>query len=113
MNYFDLAVAKKLAGGSGGGGGSSDFSTATVTLVDNTQSGGNIFIPFVIEGDISLAVGQIATQGGDTRTIQAIMYKEKSSATVTFGSNISVTGNIQDFGEGNYLITGDGTITIS
>ena len=39
MNYFDLAVAKKLAGGSGGGGGggSSDFSTATVNVVSDAK----------------------------------------------------------------------------
>ena len=33
MDLYDIAIARKLAGGSGGGGGSSDFNKAEVTLI--------------------------------------------------------------------------------
>ena len=36
MDLYDIAIARKLSGGGGGGGGSSDFSTAEVTIINNS-----------------------------------------------------------------------------
>ena len=100
-DLFDIAVARRLAGGSGGGG-SSDFSTAEVTITGGTTP--NTFPVY------------------DNGTI-VIRYMTNESATVVIGADglnvrppdgyASVSGAIQSLGKAGYLITGDCTITIS
>lgn len=104
----------KINGEEAGGGGSSDFSTAEVTVNGNfTQS--DLFIVSVIEKDPNnedLAFPQLQS-GNSTYTV--ILYKGRS-ALMFMGSQsrtITVSGNIETVGTGVYIITGDGTITIS
>lgn len=89
--------------------GSSDFSTATVTVVN----GGMITLPVTQEADPSheapaylMVVGQALEAG----TYSVPLYKGGLMIDLPIGATVS--GNIQETGMG-YLITGDCTITIS
>lgn len=107
-DLFDIVVARKLSGG-GGGGGSSDFSTAEVTV--NTPSV-RVQIPYIINEEQGGTVfdGGIANSG----TYTVPLYKGMLVADYSSISHrtITVTGNIMA-NEPMFVITGNGTITIS
>lgn len=110
MDLFDIAVARKLSGGGGGGGGgSSDFSTAQVTVVGGTV---NCCLPYLMN-DFGLEGLFVITQGYSEGSHTIALWHGACITEITTGGNLSVSGNIEDFGGGMYLITGDCTITIS
>ncbi len=100
-------------------GGSSDFSTATVTV---SMSAGTFTLPVVVSGtsDISDEMPfsgcisyPISTGNGGTYTIA--LYKGSAVGLFISDTNsckIEVTGNIV-YQAGAFLITGDGTITVT
>lgn len=139
MNYFDLAVAKKLAGGSGGGG-SSDFTTAEVTIhftfeecaddltnvVCNVPNGlTNSGIMMAMQSAMS-NINAGATSADFTYTMP--LYKNSTSIVVAwvnvvaddvrlqfdYGGTVTATGNATVDVDNNLLVTvtGDCTITI-
>lgn len=88
-----------------GGGGSSDFSTAKVTLTNET--------PFGLTLAHSDNTTGISTQMGQSGEYEVVLYKGKAEGIFMSPSgNVSVTGNIT-YNDGELVITGDGTITIS
>lgn len=97
----------------GGGGGSSDFSTAEVTVINTSAEYAS-----TLKGSIVVDVGSefgttyemdIATS--QTKTANVIMYKGNS---IVYISDVeSTSGAIQSIDGKRFLITGDGTITIS
>ena len=97
-----------------GGGGSSDFSTAEVTIITASGKANTIIFPFVYDGEYS-AVGATFNNEG-THTFTVPLYKGEGDATIASIEeiNISVTGNIEYVeADGIFIITGDGSITIS
>lgn len=136
-DLFDIAVARKLSGGSGGGGGgttvealsvtqngtytaptgkayspvtvnvsggSSDFSTATVTATYGHTINGAFYTNFPPEAPFE---GGTVYQNSMSDTL--VLYK--GSALIIINDPVqSISGNIQDMGEGGYLVTGDCTI---
>ena len=127
MNLYDIAVARKLSGG-GGGGESSDFSTAEVTIVNNTEyrlaysnnSAENC--PYIenVE-DFAGVVPYIMTdiEGESSLIVNVPLYKGMCIWDGTRGlsghvdNQISVSGDIVNNDGGFISITGNGTITIS
>ena len=119
-DLFDIAVARKLAGGGGGGGGDSDFSTATVTIHNATLLSIDLIgIPYVTEMEGLQFVGGVypdQVQSDEHLELTVPLYK---GGCIWFASMLSVyedatfdaTGDIVDMG-GVFMITGDGTITI-
>lgn len=109
----------------GGGGGSSDFSTALVTIsytgtkLDNFSSLRFILCNAIDTGEFAGTIGSIAIDsfGGLTQTATVILYKGKASAYREYTSldyDTTLTGDIEyDADNGDYIITGDCTITIS
>ena len=90
-----------------GGGGSSDFSTAQVTInaTDAIFYGANYFA----EDDYVMSSGRL--EQGDN---QVILYNGSALlAHATFSSilDLTISGNIEDAGDGFYIVTGDCTIT--
>jgi len=107
-----------------GGGGSSDFSTATVTIVNNSgETVTNVNATLAFEEN-ALGEGSPATsfpstimpvESGETSTIQVILYKGNGVIDPINNSSlfdISFSGNIEDVGQ-ILLVSGDGTITFS
>ena len=96
-----------------GGGGDSDFSTAEVTVINTSSEYAN-----TLKGSIVIDAGsefgttyEMDISVGQTITANVIMYKGNS---IVFISDVeSTSGAIQSIGGNRYLITGDGTITIS
>ena len=127
MDLFDIAVAKKLAGGGGGGGGgSSDFSTATVTITlnDGTKEYLEYYNPIYWEADeydegfpALASVNMDAVAPHATNVVPIILYK--GYGLMIFADPIknstTLSGDCEFPGEyGNMLlIWGDCTITIS
>lgn len=123
MNYFDLAVAKKLAGGSGGG--SSDFTTAEVTFITNQSGysaqifGAIIDISSQLEYPTSLTAITAADaeiENGDVYTVALYnghTYVGTQADNITVSGNATAEEHIPEDTVWLITITGDCTITIS
>ena len=107
--------------GSYEGGGASDFSTATLTLVNNSEVAAlNISVATAIEED----EGEPATSStgaqcemGDTIDFEVILYKGYAYAVRSLGDytnmDFAIAGDITTEGLSGYVITGDCTITMT
>ena len=109
MNALEQAVA------SGGGGGDSDFTTATMTITNNSMTDVRPLMPFVIDEDgFESSAAQGYAEMSTVTTFRVILYKGTALICITeLGVSISTTGNIEDDGDGYYYVTGDCTITIT
>ena len=105
------------------GGGLSDFSTATVTIVNNnaqydcTAQGAFAFDEFGHEPVLeNLSASYCFIDPNSTKVLNLILYKGKGNMNVN-ASGTSITGNIEYVDEqawdNDFVVTGDGTITIS
>lgn len=110
-DLFDIVVARKLSDGGGGGGGSSDFSTATVTVVNNANADVNILGALIDHDAInySITVPHIIF---NTLIIEAVLYKTEGLIVVDAEANITVSGDAE-LDETSVIITGDCTITVN
>lgn len=105
----------------GGGGGSGDFSTAEVTIINNTSDMGiNFLMPTFMETPfISSSYLSEPIFAHQTVVASVILYKNKGGIAVRnydryeTKPNFAVTGSIEYIGDGEFDITGDCTITIS
>lgn len=102
-----------LAKNSGGGGGSGDFSTATLTVKNNTISTAYLTVPYILslDGQGSVGAGRVVLEEG-TNTVSVILYKGKTTI-LTSGYAVTTLGDIERLGESFYLITGDAFINLS
>lgn len=105
-----LISAKNLVDGQeAGGGGDSDFTIANVTI---TTTALNYSVPYMAEnqGIEFIAAGSTSNSGD----LQVPLYKGNAIFSTEEPLTIAVTGSITPIIEGQvYLISGDGTITIS
>lgn len=90
-----------------GGGGSNDFSTAEVTVNNETM-----FAPMLAYIDNTNGV---VSRMGASGVYDVVLYKGKANGTLLAPSaSVSVTGNITfDDDTYEFVVTGDGTITIT
>lgn len=96
-----------------GGGGSSDFSTASVTIDNTTRTSINCAVPVISEELQGVCKALRRITGEDYMTISVPLYKGKALLMFQDGT-ISVTGAIDgSLGGGAFVVTGDGSITIS
>lgn len=108
-DLFDIVVARKLSGG--GGGGSSDFSTATVTVINNTNAPVPVYAPLATEyGEYKFSDSSAHVAPG-TEILNVILYFGEGVIVITNG-NVSISGDAELEGS-EIIITGDCTITIS
>lgn len=113
MNLFDVVVARKLAGGGGGGGGGGDFSIASVTINNNLGERRGVYGAFIGSRSGMSYVAPTASLI-DSKTFDVAIYKDGSILQLeTQTDNFSATGAIQQIDAAAFLVTGDGTITIS
>lgn len=109
-NGTDIDVAQYATADVAVEGGSSDFSTAVVTMVIGDNVHGDIYLPN-IENDVIYSTARLATG-----TISAVLYKGETSGVLEDATGLSITTsgdvvyNAEDLA---FIITGDGTITIS
>ena len=109
MNALKQAVAS-------GGGGSSDFSTATVTVINDSSDGVTMSGAFFDEGAVYGTVYGEELSAPGTQEMSLIVYKNASSelyfdlgtTTIT-----TITGDATQRGSAYVDVTGDCTITIS
>ena len=110
-DLFDIAVARKLAGGGGGGGGG-DLSTATMTIARGTYATTHMIIfPTIVDmgGGMEISVANQVVNTGD---FPIILYKQNCGVIVQADS-YELTGAAIDMGGGMVLASGDFTITIT
>lgn len=114
MDLYDVAVARKLSSGGGGGGGSSDFSTAEVQIqsISSERLVGAVANYNPRDGYSSAGDFYVDTT---SKTFNIILYKGKAVLyRDTIGGSVQTTGDVEyDAGNNKFIITGDGTITIS
>ena len=94
--------------GSYEGGGSSDFSTATVTVINNTQAE-LYFLGSYLKSDRSAYISE-ASIGTSNATI--LLYKNKAETFLDAEATITVSGDVA-IDEDLLIVTGDCTITVS
>ena len=90
-----------------GGGGSSDFSTATVTIVNNASSG---FASGAMITDGSIET-EYTVQSG-TNTVTVVLYQGAGWISLEVAGQKTVSGNIVA-DDDIYTVSGDGSITIA
>ena len=119
MNLYDIAIARKLSGG-GGGGGSSDFTTATVTIANNTNKIIICYCPSLFEVDeydtgfpALIANAEQDAYSMSSEIFSAPLYK--GSCLLRFDDEVTatITGSATQMNSMEIIVTGDCTITIS
>ena len=117
----DIITAVKLnnieQGIANASGGSSDFSTAEVTVVNNCAEGISIAVPVPSSTPMDVLLPTTYAADNSSSTITVALYKGASLCVfigeTSFVTDVSCTGNIQFIQGAGFLITGNGTITIS
>lgn len=87
----------------------SDFSTAKLTIVSD-DAYGNFYCPILMTSPIGTSLFPVVSSTGE---YDIVIYSSGTVIMYAGEANPTVTGNIQAVGENTYLITGNGTITIS
>ena len=95
------------------GGGGSDFTTAQVTITNNSDDSIIVICPTAIDADNeSLAYGAVSLNANETAIVTMIIYKGKGIVrTEGFGLISDVTGDIV-LEPTRAIVSGDGSITI-
>lgn len=105
----------QIAEHASGGGGSSDFSTAEVTFINNSTKVCE-FDLICVTDDLTAGFNVIQNQ---TRVVNALFYRDQSMNgylhSVEGGSAVSMSfsGDIEDDGDGYFIVSGAGTVTIT
>lgn len=115
----DIITAEKLnnieEGIANAGGGESDFTTAQVTVVNESAQTEDIYIPYIEEAieeqQPAYAGAAKSATASETTVFTAILYKGTSMAVLTSG-NLIITGEASSLSASAVAITGDCTITI-
>ena len=101
------------------GGGSSDFSTAEVTVVNNTSYDGVLGYGATVfeengyyEGMPALTQAELYIEPNSTMTYTMALYKGNAILSLRNTAS-SISGNITQIDGSLYMVTGDCTITIS
>lgn len=105
----DMLDSFEGGSGGGGGGGSSDFSTAKVTLNSSAQLPPLIYIGWV---NRHTDPGIVPAISGENGTYDVILYKGVAYGIFNTASSVSITGSAE-YDDGDLIITGDCTITVS
>lgn len=114
MNLLDIAKAKAMFGSSGGGGGESDFTTAEVT-VTAFDPGVTFAMPVIITYDDVPMLAPSVGVNSTPKTLMVPLYKGKAVLVdEDYGESAVITGDIEyDEDLEAYIISGDGTITLT
>jgi hypothetical protein len=113
MKLSDMLFANAMMGEGGGGGSGGDFSTASVTISNDTESLVMVSLP-AYDDNYNFAFGQRGLEGGESVDFNTVLYKGKALVIIDSYDllSVEVTGDIED-DDGDIFVTGDGTITIS
>lgn len=97
-----------------GGGGSSDFTTAEVKVINNTESIHEFScVNIYTEGSTNILVMNAGVGKNTEKTITAVLYKGEGELLLqSLGASMTATGDIEISGD-DAIISGDGTITLS
>lgn len=102
-------------------GGSSDYTTATITVTENGATNGIISAPIIIKAvtghneEVELTMGYIETGPHETCSYTIILSSSGISQIYIPPEKIdviSISGDIEDYTDGYYGITGDCAITV-
>lgn len=110
----------QIAEHASGGGGSSDFSTAEVTITNNSSAGVDLMAAHTYTDETeSVSNGMIQISPSETKTITAILYKDGCGYSIE-GADLStiscaLTGDIEPTPFSNMIgkIQGNGTMTLT
>lgn len=95
-------------------GSSCDFTTAQVTIKNNSNDRKTVICPIAVDTDNeSFAYGAISLTANETSTVTMILYKGKGIVSTIAGSGVisAVTGDIL-LEPTRAIVGGDGSITI-
>lgn len=100
-------------------GGTSDYTTATVTITNNTTKQVWFSIPVAIDAEGgSISLGYHSVDSEETITLSCILYKGLCGGVIDVKEalsvgNLSTSGDVSVLVDMNVSITGNGTITIT
>lgn len=97
----------------GGGGGDSDFTTASVTITNS--KGADIAIQGCFatdEDDFHISNFTVGVDASSEVVATIILYKGQTYL-YTGNYTVTISGDIEDDGDGYYVVTGDCAITIT
>lgn len=112
-NLNTLLGEQLLDGGGSGGGGSSDFSTATLTLIRGAGARGKLYVSNLMSSPVGTSLFPMLNYIEGTSTHEVVIYSGGTVLNYEGSDTVTVDGNIQDVGNGSYLITGNCTIELA
>lgn len=99
-----------------GGGGESDFSTATLRIVNEGTGYSSVNpVPIIdtFNDEDFLAVSDLNVSQGSTKEFTLVLYKDRADLSIGLANNIKYSENvIYDEVESIYIVSGDATITL-
>lgn len=92
--------------------GGGDYSTAEVRVDIWDRS--LIYLPVLASSPDAMLVKQCnSSTRGTTEIVQLYKGQAVAASQIGVNSSVNITGDIQNIGLGQFLITGDGTITVT
>lgn len=95
------------------GGGSGDFSTATVTLTNNTSSDLFVFFPNTIDTETSIIMPYQRLLSSASNDYTIVLYKGMALLTMFDDVSVSVSGDVEIMQGAGCIVTGNGTVTFT
>lgn len=111
MKIYDMLINRALNGGGGGGGGSSDFSIAKITFVTHSAQILPVMYGVVFEDVLWYGDGMY-----ENAELNVPLYKGTANMPCAPFENLNVAttgGVVWDSENEQFIVTGDGTITIT
>lgn len=98
-----------LAKNSGGGG---DFTTAQVTITNNSTDSTMVVCPNIVEDNGGIALGRANLSVDETKTVTIVLYKGTGYILVTGGQVAGCQGDVTADGINGAIVTGDGSFNV-
>lgn len=95
-----------------GGGGDSDFTTAQVTIKNNTTDAKTVLCPNILEDNGGLASGGVSLSANETKTVTVVLYKGTGYILPMGGQVAGCQGDVTADNITGATVTGDGSFNI-
>lgn len=94
------------------GGGSSDFTTAQVTIKNNSTESKMVVCPNIVEDNGGIASGNVLLSADETKIVTIVLYKGTGYIWVMAGQVTNCQGDVTVYEINGAIVTGDGSFNI-
>lgn len=88
-----------------------ELETATVTIDNQTDSSAYAYVSNIVTTDDGTVLDFEAEIAASQKTVLTVPVMESTKLSIDMQAVFTVSGDIESAGSGNFIITGDGTVT--